>query len=127
MNKKKESIEEKEEKDKDDAQWSIKRIAIFLAILALIIFGLIFFFQARSGEILGEQHVISENPGPQIKAPSKDDIGYILKDAEKSIENIDINDIVSSQPQIQNAIDQLEKLTSKDNFKETFCSTVCAE
>lgn len=110
-----------------EAEWSIKRIAIFSSIVGLLIFGIFYFFQVKNGEILGEEDTSSKIGGPQIEIPSKDDVDEILEDAEENISNINPEDIVSSQPQIQNAIEQLEKLTNRDNFKETFCSTVCSE
>lgn len=118
---------EKKPAENDDIHWSKKRIVIFTSIIGIIIFAIFYFFQLRFGEVLGEKDEERNIGGPQIEIPSKDDIDEILEDAEENISNINPEDIVSSQPQIQNAIEQLEKLTNKDNFKETFCSTVCSD
>lgn len=132
MRKKIELQEEEKAKSKtkvredDEFQWSIKRIAIFFSILGIIVFIIYSVLTARFGEVLGENDM-SSSSGPQITLPSKDNIDDILKDAEDNVANIDANDIVGSQPQIQNAIEQLEKLTSQDGIKKAFCSSLCSE
>jgi hypothetical protein len=121
---------EKKHEENDDIHWSKKRIAVFISIIGIIIFAIFYFFQLRFGEVLGEKEekdMSSNVGGPQIQIPSKYDVDEILQDTEENISNIDANDIISSQPQIQNAIEQLEKLTNRDNFKETFCSVICSE
>lgn len=129
MKSKSDDIDEgKEKKDieNEDVHWSFKRIAILTSILGLVLFAVFYYFQVKTGEILGEKDA-STTGGPQIEIPSKADVDDILEGAQDNISNIDANDIVSSQPQIQQAIEQLEKLTNRDNFKETFCSTICSE
>jgi len=118
---------EKKHEENDDIHWSKKRIAVFTSIIGIIIFAIFYFFQLRFGEVLGEKDEDRNIGGPQIEIPSKDDVDEILQDAEEDISSIDANDIISSQPQIQNAIEQLEKLTNRDNFKETFCSAICSD
>lgn len=113
--------------DEPEAQWSFKRIAIFTSIVGVLLFAIFYYFQLKSGEILGESAENTDKNGPQIQIPTKNDVDDILEDAQDNISNIDPNDIVSSQPQIQQAIDQLEKLTNKDNFKENFCSALCPQ
>ncbi len=110
-----------------ESQWSLKRILIFLSILGVILFIIYYIFTARFGEVLGEKDIGSTSIGPQIELPSKDNIDDILKDAEENVANIDANDIIGSQPQIQDAIKQLQKLTSEDGIKKAFCSSVCSE
>lgn len=118
---------EKKPGENDDIHWSKKRIVIFSSIVGVIILAIFYIIQLRTGEILGEKDEDRNIGSPQIQVPSKEEVGDILEDAEKNISNIDTDDIVSSQPQIQNAIEQLEKLTNRDYFKESFCSTVCSE
>ncbi len=129
MKKKIDNDEEKVERKKveDEAHWSIKRILIFTSILLTLAFAVWYFFQLRQGEILGEQDMSTDGSGPQIGLPSQDDVSAILESAEENISNIDTNDIISSQPQIQQAIEQLEKLTDKDNFKKNICSSICSD
>lgn len=121
------NIEPEKKEQEIESQWSLKRIAIFTSIVGILIFAIFYYFQLKSGDILGEQDENRDKNGPQIEIPSKDDVDDILEETEENISNINPNDIVSSQPQIQKAIEQLEKLTNKDNYKETFCSTVCAQ
>ncbi len=123
----KEEKEDKKNEASDEAQWSIKRIAIFTLLLALVGFLAWYFIQARSGDVLGEVDKNRSSSSPQIEIPKQEDIDEIIKDAEENIANINANDIVSSQPQIQQAIEQLEKLTDKDNFKKAFCSAICSD
>jgi len=129
---KKENIKGKEvdlEKKIDDveSQWSFKRIIIFSSIILALLFFAFYFFQARAGDVLGEKDMTTNSKGPQISIPKKEDVDEIVESAEENISNIDPNDIVKSQPQIQDAIKQLEKLTNKDNFKESLCSSICSE
>lgn len=123
----KKKLDAEEKKDDPEAQWSIKRIAIFTSIIGILIFAIFYYFQLKSGDILGESAENIDKNGPQIEIPSQEDIEDILDEAEENVSNINPNDIVSSQPQIQQAIEQLEKLTSKDNFKKTFCSALCSD
>lgn len=123
----KEEKESKKNEEVDESQWNIKRIAIFTSILALLGFLVFYFIQARTGDVLGEVDKNRGSSGPQIEIPTQEDVNEIIKDAEENISNIDANDIVSSQPQIQQAIEQLEKLTDRDNFKKVFCSAICSE
>lgn len=126
----KDGIEEKLKskiKDSDvEARWSIKRIAIFSSIMAILLFGIFYYFQLKKGDVLGEEDMTSRTVGPQIDLPTRESINEILENAEEDISNINANDIISSQPQIQDAIKQLEKLSSGDNFKEVLCSVVCS-
>lgn len=127
--------EEKKEKrenkleDEIESRWSVKRILVFVLIIIAIIFFIFYFFQVRSSSsVLGDSDM-AEGIGdsPQIDIPSQNDINVILGEAEENIANIDPQDIVSSQPQIQATIEQLEKLVNKDNFKESLCSAICSE
>jgi len=130
MKKKSVDLEEKVVKKNEeviDEHWSFKRILIFSSFLALIGFGVYYFFSLKSKAVLGEADNAARVNSAQIELPNAENIDEIIGGAEESIANIDANDIVSSQPQIQNAIEQLEKLTNRDNFKDTFCSTICSE
>ena len=130
MKKKSTDFEEKVVKSNEDEieeHWSIKRILIFSSFLALIGFGVFYFFSLKSKAVLGEADNAARVNSAQIEIPNAENIDEIIGGAEESIANIDANDIVSSQPQIQNAIKQLEKLTNQDNFKDTLCSTICSK
>lgn len=120
-----EKIKDKKNSEDDEAQWSLKRIVLFLSILGVILFFLYYFITVRVGSVLGEKDIVSKTNGPQINLPQKNDIENLLRSVEESVSQINTEDIVSSQPQIQDAIKQLEKLTNKDNFKEMFCSSIC--
>lgn len=126
----KEGIEKKlKSKIKDgeiEARWSIKRIAIFSSIMAILLFGIFYYFQLKKGDVLGETDMTSRIVGPQIDLPTRENIDEILENAERDISNINANDIISSQPQIQDVIKQLEKLTSGNNIKEVVCSAICS-
>jgi len=127
--------EEKKEKreikieDEIESRWSLKRILVFVLIIFAVLFFIFYFFQVRaSTSVLGDSDRAEDiGGGPQIDIPSQNDINVILGEAEDNIANIDPQDIVSSQPQIQATIEQLEKLVNKDNFKESFCSAICSE
>jgi len=120
--------EEKQHKKEEqiDAQWSIKRVIIFLTIVGIGILLLYMFVESRVGKVLGEQDA-RENISPQIELLKGDDVERIIQDAEQSVSNIDAQNIIASQPQIQRAIEQLEKLTNEDHFRDVFCSSVCGK
>ncbi len=122
-----EKIKDKKNSEDDEAQWSLKRIAFFLSILGVILFFLYYFITVRVGSVLGEKDIVSKTNGSQINLPKKNDIENVLRSVEESVSQINTEDIISSQPQIQDAIKQLEKLTNKDNFKEMFCSSICKD
>lgn len=118
--------EEVEEKVKEVvAKWSIKRIVIAIVIVFLAISSIYYYFSLKSYSTNSEK-VIEKKDKPQIEIPSKEKVNTIIEDAQKSLEHIDTNDIVKSQPQIEKIIKDLQELTSSSrSAKDIVCSAVC--
>jgi len=120
-------LKQKSADEEAETRWSLKRIAIFLSIVGVILFALFYVFEQKTGNVLGEKDLTSSTDRPQISLPNRENIEDILETAQDSISKIDTNDIVSSQPQIDNAINELKKLTQEDNIKKSICATICSE
>lgn len=118
--------EEIEEKVKEVvAKWSFKRIAIAIVIVFLAIASIYYYFSLKSFSTNSEK-VSEKKDKPQIEIPSKEKVNTIIEDAQKSLEHIDTNDIVKSQPQIEKIIKDLQELTSSSrSAKDIVCNAVC--
>lgn len=118
--------EEVEEKVKEVvAKWSLKRIGIAIVVVFLAVASIYYYFSLKSFSTNSEQ-VSEKKDKPQIEIPSKDKVSTIIEDAQKSLEHIDTNDIVKSQPQIEKIIKDLQELTSSSrSAKDIVCSAVC--
>lgn len=123
---KKKTVEEKIEVDeKQDLKWSKKRIAVATgAVLGII--GMAFYFATipqDADKVLG---VDEKQEEPQIELPTQREVERIVENAQESLSNIDVNDVVTSQPQIQQVIKELEKISGGENdIKDIVCQTVC--
>ncbi len=122
---------EKEDEEIDEkvkevvAKWSLKRIGIAIVLVFLAAASLFYYFSLKSYSTNSEE-VNEKKDKPQIEIPSKDKVNTIIEDAQKSLEHIDTNDIVKSQPQIEKIIKDLQELTtSSRSAKDIVCSAVC--
>ena len=123
---------EKEDEEIDEkvkevvAKWSLKRIGIAIVLVFLAAASIYYYFSLKSYSTNNSAQVSEKKDKPQIEIPSKDKVNTIIEDAQKSLEHIDTNDIVKSQPQIEKIIKDLQELTtSSRSAKDIVCSAVC--
>lgn len=120
-------LDKEEEVEKEDAvmRWSVPKVLIALGILALVgMFGVYAYDNFKSSSENLEVKKVEDRA--QIKLPTDGDVNKILEEAKTSIGKIDAGDIISSQPEIKKAIENLEKLTTNDkDAKKAVCDTIC--
>ena len=109
---------------KDEANWDKKKIFIFFSVLILILLFLSYrLVQFNTSEP-------AELPNSQIKGISADDLSKNVKETisnlQKQAENLDIEEVATSSPQVQKIINDLKSLKDvpKNELKNT-CERIC--
>lgn len=125
------TLRRRNDSDEEDIQdvnlkWSKRRILIAVTLVALVFGGIVYALSLdRGAAVLGVGEKNNEN-APQIEIPSQEEVVDIIEQAKENLSNINVNDVVSSQPQIQKVISDLEQLTKTDkNAKNAVCNMVC--
>lgn len=120
-----EEIEEQIEEAEVVMRWSPKRIALATFLVVMIIAGGIYAISLMSenrSSVLGER-VPNK---PQIDLPNEKTVEEIIDRAQKDLSNINTKNIISSQPKLQQIINDLTSLTeSSSSAKDLICNTVC--
>ena len=121
----KEELEERIEEAEVIMRWSAKRIVVATAVVIVIIVAglyVISLLSQRGSSILGEKSVNK----PQIKLPNEKNVEKILDQAQQDLANINAKDIISSQPKLQQIINDLTSITSSSrSAKDLICQAVC--
>jgi hypothetical protein len=112
-----------------ESYWDVKKIAVGLVFLAIIIIAgsyLLKFFETNSSKsnVLG----VSENEvkdAPPL--PDKDDIENIIENAKESLSEITSENLTSSQAAIQRIITDLKSLQGESGAVGVICSLMCKE
>ncbi|MDO8269673.1 MAG: hypothetical protein Q7T54_03320 [Candidatus Levybacteria bacterium] len=122
-------IKEAREEIIEDAEvvmrWSSKRIVIATFLVVMIIFGGIYAISLLSqnpSRVLGEKTADQ----PKIKIPTERTVEDVIEKAKEDLSNINAKNIISSQPKLQQIINDLTNLTgSSTSAKDLICNTVC--
>ncbi len=121
----KEELEERIEEAEVVMRWSAKRIVLATIFVVFVIVAGLYFtslISQRSSNILGENTV----DRPQIKLPSEKNVEKILDQAQQDLANINAKNIISSQPKLQQIINDLTGITtSSRSAKDLICDAVC--
>lgn len=122
-----EELEERVEEAEVVMRWSKKRIVIATFLVVLIIAGGIYaisLLTQRQVQVLGE----ATKDKPQIKIPTEDSVQDVIDKAKEDLSNINAKNIVSSQPKLQQIINDLTSLTnSSKSARNVICDTICKE
>lgn len=116
---------EEEPEDEVITKWSIPKVLIAIGILALV--GMAGVYAYDNFRSKNEQVITTRaEDKAQIQIPSERKIEEIVNDAKKSLSGVDAKNLVDSQPQIKEAIENLQKLTTNDtDAKKMVCNAVC--
>lgn len=123
----KEELEERIEEAEVVMRWSTKRIVIATFLVIAIIAGGLYAITLMSQNptrVLGEKAA----DRPKIKIPDDNAVEDIISKAKEDLSNINAKNIVSSQPKLQQIINDLTNLTeSSKSAKNLICDVVCKE
>ena len=123
-----------EEEPEEEFEWDKSRIIIFFVVLVVLIGGGLFakhYFLDSKGIAKGQQSTVGvslreENISSQL--PSSQDIQQKIADLQHQATKISVQDIASSSPQVQEVLQQLQKLPELpgDIAKQT-CIQLCGK
>ena len=121
-----------------EESWDKKKIAIALTILVFLLAGAFLFKKyllPKAENLAGLQAVTSsqvqgvstQNPLPQkISLPSKEDIQNQIQTLKTEAQNLNLEQIASSSPQVQQIIQQLQSLPQQPvNQAKDACIRLC--
>lgn len=114
----------KDEKEFEES-WSLKRVGIALVLLLCLIGGLTYLFKVNffsGGDEISEKQSVLSATDENLEEAISNQIEAVKYQAE----NLDIEEIASSSPQIKNLINDLKSLQNypKNQAKEA-CFRIC--
>ncbi len=108
-----------------ETEWDIKKLAIGLVILILlIIVGSYIFFPSKESDnqsLEASMHNLSPTP----PLPNQKDVENVIDNARKTLSELTAKNLTSSEAAIQKVINDLEGLKGKNGAMNLFCNTIC--
>ncbi len=114
-----------------ETHWDVKKIAVGLVVLALLLIAGSYLFLPKSDSNNQERGVlgVSESKVSTVQdvppLPSKQDVQNVLSSAQTALSQITSDNLTSSQAAIQKVISDLSSLQDKKDAVGVFCEVVC--
>lgn len=120
-----EAVEDRIEEAEVIMRWSGKRIVIATFTVILIIAGGLYaisLLSQNNSQVLGQK----SSDKPQIELPDDSSVQKVIDKAKEDLSNISAKNIISSQPKIQQIIDDLSRIsTASVSAKSLICDAIC--
>ena len=130
-----EFIESMKREIEQDFEWDKRKIAIGLAILAVLTIGAVElkdYFTGASNSVLGKSSISesSEIEKPNIKTPDLDiqsEVGPRIEEIKKNINKLDAAEIASSSSQIQKVLNDIQGIRDLPSSQaKEMCLKICS-
>lgn len=121
-------------REQEEAQWDRKKILItgfFLIVGLLVALELKGMFLDKNKSLLGEsskaQPVNIEKPNISFPINIQSEVGPKIDEIKKNINNLDVNEVASSSPQIQKVLNDIQSIKNlpANEAKQT-CLKLCS-
>jgi len=111
---------------KFEESWNNKRVSIAFIVLLLLVGGAVYLFRNRLSFDAKSQRAQNQKVLSVSDYNLEDVVQKQMQTIKKQAENINVEEIASSSPQIQNLINDLKTLQNlpKDKVKEA-CYNIC--
>jgi cytoskeletal protein RodZ len=117
----------------EEEVWDKKKVAIAVVVFVLILAGFIFaknyFFPQKNKPTLNQNvKGISTQKLHSFSLPSVDDVSQKIQDLQNQVTHVDVGEIASSSPQIQQIMREIQDLPNlPKNVAKQACISLCSK